>query len=278
MSVREVFPGSTSAGAAAEYIELQMYASGQNFVNGHEVRLYSANGMGFLGPNFTADVPNGANQQTILVATPDAEDGFGIDADLEINNADELDPSGGAVCWEDIDCVSWGNFTGEANLPSPSGTPTPAISDGMSLTRSIAPSCPTALDAADDTDNSAADFLLASPNPRNNASPITETTCGTGGAGGGSSGSTDNTAPNTKIKRRPPNRSRDDTPTYKFKSTEAGSKFKCKVDHRRYRKCRSPKTLHGLDPGPHTFKVRATDKAGNTDKTPAKDRFKILEG
>ena len=78
---------------------------------------------------------------------------------------------------------------------------------------------------------------------------------------------------NTKIKKRPKNRSGDDSPTFKFKSTEAGSTFKCKLDHKKFHKCKSPKTYHGLDPGKHTFKVEAIDADGNVDPTPAKDKF-----
>jgi len=47
----------------------------------------------------------------------------------------------------------------------------------MSLERSIAPGCPTLLEAGDDTDNSSADFTLAAPSPRNNATTPTETAC-----------------------------------------------------------------------------------------------------
>ncbi|MEK6251203.1 MAG: hypothetical protein AABM43_04530 [Actinomycetota bacterium] len=121
------------------------------------------------------------------------------------------------------------------------------------------------MDAADDTNDSAADFALGTPSPRNNASAPTEKACG------GSSG-----GPNTKIKKRPRNRSHDTTPTYRFKATEAGSTFKCKIDHKKFHKCKSPKTYHGLDRGKHTFKVEAIDAAGNVDPTPAKDKFKIL--
>jgi len=32
-----------------------------------------------------------------------------------------------------------------------------------------------------------------------------------------------------------------------------------------------------LDEGKHKFKVRATDAAGNTDPTPAKDKFKVVD-
>ena len=44
---------------------------------------------------------------------------------------------------------------------------------------------------------------------------------------------------------------------------------KCSVDGAAYGACLSPLTLPTLGQGNHTFDVRATDIAGNTDSTPA---------
>ncbi len=84
----------------------------------------------------------------------------------------------------------------------------------------------------------------------------------------------DNTPPNTKLKKAKVN-SAARKATFTFSSTEKGSTFKCRLDKRKFSKCRSPKTYKHLKPGKHTFKVRATDKAGNTDKTSAKRVFQI---
>jgi hypothetical protein len=88
----------------------------------------------------------------------------------------------------------------------------------------------------------------------------------------------DRQSPNTKITKRPKNRSEDRTPKYKFKAPgETGATFECKLDRRKFKPCKSPKTYRrGLNPRKHRFRVRATDTAGNTDATPAKDRFRIL--
>ena len=67
----------------------------------------------------------------------------------------------------------------------------------------------------------------------------------------------------------------DKTPTYEFSSTQQGSTFQCKVDKGDYASCGSPHTLKKLKKGRHTFSVRATDAAGNTDATPAEDRFTV---
>jgi DNA-binding beta-propeller fold protein YncE len=80
----------------------------------------------------------------------------------------------------------------------------------------------------------------------------------------------DRTPPNTRIRRGPPKTTRSRTASFRFTSTERRSRFECKLDKRRWARCRSPKRYTGLKRGKHTFRVRATDRAGNTDLTPAK--------
>jgi tripartite motif-containing protein 71 len=86
----------------------------------------------------------------------------------------------------------------------------------------------------------------------------------------------DTTPPDTKISAGPSGPTHDRTPTFKFRSTESGSTFKCAIVGGTYRKCSSPSTQKTLSFGPHMFRVRATDKAGNTDPTPAKRSFKVV--
>jgi hypothetical protein len=52
-------------------------------------------------------------------------------------------------------------------------------------------------------------------------------------------------------------------------STEPGGSFACSLDGAPFSPCTSPKTYSALTEGSHTFSVRATDAAGNTDATPA---------
>jgi hypothetical protein len=266
--VREVYPGS-AANPNAEYVELQMWNVGQELVGGHVLHTYGPTGsqQDTLLPT---DVANGANQSTILIATAEATSQFGVTADFALSSSGQLDPSGGAVCWESLDCVSWGSFSG--SLPSPAGTPAAAVPDEMALRRTIAPGCATLLEAKDDRDNSAQDFSAVFPNPRPNSVVPTEHACGSSGGGDDGGGN----APQTFLKRKPHRRSRDRTPTFRFTADESGVTFQCKLDRARYKACHSPFTTKHLSTGRHTFAVRARDGSGKLDPTPARCAFKVL--
>ena len=170
MKVREV--GVDTADPAVAYVELQMYASGQNFVAGHELTLYDAAGTSSTA-TLTSNVANGGTQRSILIGTPEAASTFA--ADFGGLPPGFLEPAGGAVCFETIDCVSWGSFSGAA--AGATGAPAPALQAGASLERTIAPGCDTLLEAGDDSNDSATDFALATPTPRNNATAPSERAC-----------------------------------------------------------------------------------------------------
>ncbi|MGB7685195.1 MAG: hypothetical protein WBL45_05365 [Solirubrobacterales bacterium] len=250
MQIREVFPG-TAANPNSEYVELQMWSSGQNFVSGHTFHIFNSAGLEVGGGSFGGNVPNGADQSTILLATP----GFGVAADAELPPGGTLDPVGGKFCFDNIDCVSWGNFSGSATQPSPSGAPAVpgGIPDGSALRRSIAPGCATLLESVDDTNNSAVDFAVAPPAPRNNATPPTEVECTLIEI---------DDPPSTILRKKPPKRTRDRTPTFRFVANPPRATFQCKVDRSRFRSCRSPYTTKPLRLGKHTFKVRARNDLG----------------
>ena len=83
-----------------------------------------------------------------------------------------------------------------------------------------------------------------------------------------------NCAPQTKAKG-PKGHTDDRTPTYRLRSTDGGSSFQCKVDRKRYKRCRKRVTFR-LDPGAHKLRFRAMDPEGNRDATPATRRLKVV--
>ena len=86
----------------------------------------------------------------------------------------------------------------------------------------------------------------------------------------------DLTRPNTTITARPPASTRSRSATFRFKSSEAGSKFQCRHMSGPWTACSSPKTYRGLGLGMHTFRVRAIDAAGNMDASAAVDTWRII--
>jgi len=60
-----------------------------------------------------------------------------------------------------------------------------------------------------------------------------------------------------------------------FSSSEPGSTFECSLDGGVFAACSSPHEIADLTEGGHTFRVRATDQAGNTDRTPAERNFTV---
>jgi uncharacterized membrane protein YgcG len=67
------------------------------------------------------------------------------------------------------------------------------------------------------------------------------------------------TAPVVKITKGPARSSRSTTARFRFIATPAaGATFECKLDAAKWTKCRSPRTYKRLEPGRHTFQVRAS--------------------
>jgi Ca2+-binding RTX toxin-like protein len=62
--------------------------------------------------------------------------------------------------------------------------------------------------------------------------------------------------------------------SFAFTANEAGASFRCKLDHDRYRPCRSPRRYR-LTSGRHAFRVYAIDRAGNRDHSPALVKLRI---
>jgi hypothetical protein len=252
MLIREVYPGS-AASPDSGYVELQMYTGGQQFVANHKVTVYGAGGAVAGTFTFPSNLSNGASQQTILVGDSGVAGAFGVVPDL-VDSGFAAAAAGGAACWDGTpDCVAWGSFAGFSG-PAPSQVGTPAdesgIPNGMALRRSIAPGCPTLLEATDDSNNSAADFVDASPQPRNNASAIVESAC---------------TGPTTTIDSKPANPTSATAASFAYHSTPAGASFECRLDSAVFASCASGGVEYPgpLADGNHSFQVRAKDGSEN---------------
>jgi hypothetical protein len=79
----------------------------------------------------------------------------------------------------------------------------------------------------------------------------------------------DTTPPDTSITSSPGALTNSTSAIFSFTSTEAGSTFACGLDNSTFTACTNPQSYSSLAPGSHTFQVRATDAANNTDQTPA---------
>jgi len=88
----------------------------------------------------------------------------------------------------------------------------------------------------------------------------------------------DRTSPRTGIRHHPGRRvftaSAFRRVVFGFRSNEPGARFRCKLDRRRFRPCRSPRAYR-VRLGRHTFRVFAIDAAGNRDRSPARFSFVV---
>jgi hypothetical protein len=80
---------------------------------------------------------------------------------------------------------------------------------------------------------------------------------------------TDTRAPETRITSGPADMTDSTDATFGFRADEKRSSFECRVDAFDWRSCNSPTTYTEVPEGNHTFSVRARDRYGNVDQTPA---------
>jgi hypothetical protein len=255
VSIREVYPGSVAA-PDSSYVELQMYAGGQNHVATHAVNLYNAAGTqigsAFSFPNSLTPPAEGVNQETMLIGDSGVQAAFGVAPDL-MSASFNVPAAGGAACWDAIDCVAWGNYTGVGHTV---GTPVDGsgIPDGMAIRRKITGgTCTNLLDGADDTNNSASDFVDATPAPVSYATVPSPPSC-----------APVSPPPMTVIDTKPPASTSATSATFTFHSSPVGAGFECRIDAEGFSDCDSGAATYAgpLSVAGHTFQVKATDANG----------------
>jgi RTX calcium-binding nonapeptide repeat (4 copies) len=170
------------------YIELQMYEAGQTQLTGKNLTFWDGQAVLLNNPaerqlGAPENPLNPQNQRTILIGDTEVQ---GVDftiADLDVfldsGAGSNLVPYG-AVCFDTVDCVSWGGEGGLSSvdlLPDrsiPFNGPLPVAS---ALRRHVARDCHTLLEASDDTNDNTADFVEVDRDPTPNSATPTEVAC-----------------------------------------------------------------------------------------------------
>jgi parallel beta-helix repeat protein len=79
----------------------------------------------------------------------------------------------------------------------------------------------------------------------------------------------DVTSPETSIASGPADQTNERSARLEFASGEPGSTFECRLNEAGFGPCENPAELSALGEGTHRFEVRAIDRAGNVDGSPA---------
>jgi len=251
--ISEIYAGS-AAHTQSSFVELQMYEADENLVHNHPLTLYGATGALVGTFTFPADLPGtGKSQQTMLVGDDGVQATFGVTPDL-VDSGFNVPASGGAVCWDTLDCVSWGDFSG--SIPSPSGVPTAAagIPDGTSIARRISGgTCANLLEEVDDTDDSDSDFAGASPAPQSYATVPPTMSCVPPAP-----------TPGVVIDTSPAQSTSSTAATFTFHSSPAGASLECRLDQTTFQACDSGAVTYDgpLAEAIHNFRVRASNANG----------------
>lgn len=247
--ISEVFAGSTAL--SAEYVEIQMTASGQRFFGGTNstITLQGPTGLNTATAPVSTNVAIGERGRRVLIGSPDLSLKT---PDFPLPAGNNMTPSGGAACFVSgvngpIDCVSWGTFGG--TTVSPTGGNTPSIADLDALHR-VTPPCG---GGVTDT-NSPSDWAAGVPVPNNNADPA----------------ATGEPCPNTTITKHPKKRTTKRRAKFEFTANLGIDEFSCKLDNAPFKDCDSPFTKR-VRRGKHSFKVKAEG-----DGSPASYSWKVV--
>lgn len=115
------------------------------------------------------------------------------------------------------------------------------------------------------------------PAPESESPPSTPAPEGSSGSGGSSSPNLGAPAPAAALAfvRKPPAKTKDRTPTFRFRSNPPGASFLCVIDKGPFRACRSPFTpKKPLALGPHKLRIQTVEPGSPTLSA----RFRIVQG
>ncbi len=252
--ISELYPGSAAA-PQSSFLELQMYTPEQNLVGGHTITLYKADG-GSIGTfAFPVDLPGkGADQQTMLVGDSGVAEAFGVTPDL-VDAGFNIPAAGGAACWDGLDCVAWGDYSG-VTAPA-SGIPVDAggIPDGKAIERRISGgACSNRLEPADDTNDSDSDFFDGTPSPVSYSTVPSAVIC-----------TPPLPTPTVTIDSKPASATKSTEAKFGFHSSSAATGFECRLDQGSYADCTAGAEITYPGPlaeGAHSFRVRASNANG----------------
>lgn len=251
--ISQLYPGSAAA-PQSSFLELQMYSPGQNFVKNHSITVYNASGTSIGSFVFPDDLPGeGVDQQTMLVGDSGVQEAFGVTPDL-VDAGFNIPAAGGAACWDGLDCVSWGDFSG-TTAPS-SGIPVDplGIPNGKAIERRISGgACSNRLEPGDDTDDSDSDFADADPTPQSYATVPTPPEC-----------AVPPPTPTVVIDSMPAAFTNATEAKFEFHANSAATGFECRLDLGTYKDCTvgAKISYSGLTEGTHSFRVRAANANG----------------
>lgn len=82
-------------------------------------------------------------------------------------------------------------------------------------------------------------------------------------------------APRTILRKKPPARTQSAIARFTFAADQAGARFRCKLDRKPYRGCRSPQVYRNLAPGRHVLRVLAIAADGSAEAEPAVVRWRV---
>ena len=155
MRIDEVMAGA-NGDSRIQFVELQMISSGQRFVGGRTIHFYDATGSETGSFTFPDNVSNAATGSSILVGTSEFAAVSTVTPDFTMSPG-IMSPSG-RVCFQTVDCVAYGDFSGDNGSYGSPATALP-LEGLLSLKRGRTAT----------PKSNATDYALGAPAPRNNS-------------------------------------------------------------------------------------------------------------